>query len=526
MKAHIIGGGFGGLAAAGYLIRNAEVPARDITIYEADEDLGGGFFLSGGAAGGYNMPGSVFDGEFRCAFDLLKSVPSASDPSISVTDEFFTFNRQHPLDDRARLIDRNGRKIHGPRFGLSLGDGFHLARLALTAEARLEGRRIDEFFPPRFFSTEFWLIYSTIMGSLPQHSATELRRYLNRTLHLFPDLSDMAHILRTPVNQHQAFIEPLAAWLRAQGVEVRTRTFVRDIGLVDATDRLTVNRLDYDSDGAAASVAVGPDDLVLLTTGSQSADASVGSMTEAPSRRGNGRSWMLWKQLAKKRANLGNPDVFFGPAIVPDARWLNFTVTTTGTEFIDAMANLTGSETGKGGMVSLVDSNWLVSLSIFHQPEVIGQPSGTHVWWGYGLYPERIGEFVRKRMDECTGAEILEEVLRHLRFDRQRDAIMASSICIPCDLPYVNNIWMPRQGTDRPSPVPEGATNIGLIGQYVEVPRDVAFTIEYSARTAWEAIHQLLKRGPPPPPVYQAQYDLAALFAALKVFIFPGAARP
>ena len=61
----------------------------------------------------------------------------------------------------------------------------------------------------------------------------------------------------------------------------------------------------------------------------------------------------------------------------------------------------------------------MLSLSIFHQPEVIGQPPGTSVWWGYGLYPERNGDFVQKRMDQCTGAEILEETLRHLRFDRQ-----------------------------------------------------------------------------------------------------------
>ena len=97
---------------------------------------------------------------------------------------------------------------------------------------------------------------------------------------------------------------------------------------------------------------------------------------------------------------------------------------------------------------------------------------------------------------QCTGAEILEEVLRQLRFDQKLDAIMASSICIPCDMPYVNNIWLPRRRADRPRPVPEGSTNLGLIGQYVEVPRDMAFTIEYSARTAWEAIHLLLKRGP------------------------------
>ena len=33
MRAHIVGGGFGGLAAAALLIRNAGVPGKDITIY-------------------------------------------------------------------------------------------------------------------------------------------------------------------------------------------------------------------------------------------------------------------------------------------------------------------------------------------------------------------------------------------------------------------------------------------------------------------------------------------------------------
>ena len=97
---------------------------------------------------------------------------------------------------------------------------------------------------------------------------------------------------------------------------------------------------------------------------------------------------------------------------------------------------------------------------------------------------------------------------------------MKSSICIPCNLPYVNNIWLPRRRGDRPPVVPEGATNLGLIGQYVEVERDIAFTFEYSTRAAWEAIYLLLQRGPAPPPVYQGQYDLKALFSVLKVFAF------
>jgi oleate hydratase len=76
MKAHIVGGGFGGLAAAAYLIRNAGVSGQDITVYEADEQMGGSFSLGGSAQTGYILPcGAIFDSEFRCTFDLLATIP-------------------------------------------------------------------------------------------------------------------------------------------------------------------------------------------------------------------------------------------------------------------------------------------------------------------------------------------------------------------------------------------------------------------------------------------------------------------
>ena len=324
MKAHIVGGGFGGLAAAALLIRNTDVPGADITIYEADDVLGGGFFLSGSAAGGYNLPGSVFDTEFRCTFDLLKSIPSARNPSISVTEDFFAFNTGEPYQDRAHILDRDGRIVHGPRFGLSLGDGLSLARVVLTPEAMLDGRRIEEFFSRQFFLTEFWFLWSTLMGSLPQHSVIEFRRYMNRFLYLFPDLSDMRGVMRTPVNQHQFFIEPLVAWLRPRGVNFLTDTFVRDIGFAAAPARTTVNRLDYERRGTATSVEVALEDLVLVSTGSQAADLSAGSMTEVPSPRPSGRSWALWERLAQGRRDFGNSDVFFGTARIPDSLWVTF----------------------------------------------------------------------------------------------------------------------------------------------------------------------------------------------------------
>jgi oleate hydratase len=520
MKGHIVGGGFAGLAAAALLIRNANVSGPDITIYEAEDKLGGGFFLDGDAEHGYNLPGSIFDKQFRCALDLLGTIPTQGYPNINVAEQFLTFNGEHPFDDQTHIVDRDLRRVHGPRYGLTLGDGLALAKLSLTPEASLQGQLIGDVFSPAFFKTEFWLLWSTLMGSLPQHSVIEFRRYLNRFVYLFPDLATMAHVFRSQFNQHEAFIKPLVAWLGGKQVNFVKGAVVKDIGFAESSGRLTASRLDVQSRNGQTTIAVASDDIVLVTTGSQAADMSPGKMDEPPGPPPHpGQSWALWKRLAGKDKRFGNPDAFFGDPLIKDSRWVTFTVTTTGAEFLDEITNLTHSGTGSGGLLTLQDSNWIISLSIFEQPEVLEQPPGTSVWWGYGLYPERKGNYVQKLMYECTGREILTEILAHLRFEKTAPSTMTNSICIPCNMPYVNNIWLPRKSGDRPPVVPEGVTNLGLLGQYVELERDIAFTFEYSTRTAWEAVHQLTKRGPPPPPVYQGQFDPAGVWAALKVFL-------
>ena len=105
MKAHIVGGGFGGLAAAALLIRNAGVPGQDITIYEADERAGRRVLFRWRPQSGYNLPGSIFDKEFRCAFDLLAesppkptpTFPSRSNSSLSITSTR-SYDQTHIVD--------------------------------------------------------------------------------------------------------------------------------------------------------------------------------------------------------------------------------------------------------------------------------------------------------------------------------------------------------------------------------------------------------------------------------------------
>ncbi|MDH6257563.1 myosin-crossreactive antigen [Bradyrhizobium sp. BR13661] len=58
------------------------------------------------------------------------------------------------------------------------------------------------------------------------------------------------------------------------------------------------------------------------------------------------------------------------------------------------------------------------------------------------------------------------------------------AVCIPCRMPYITSMFMPRAATDRPLPVPKNSRNLALISQFVEIPDDVVFTVEYSVRAA------------------------------------------
>ena len=63
-----------------------------------------------------------------------------------------------------------------------------------------------------------------------------------------------------------------------------------------------------------------------------------------------------------------------------------------------------------GGIVTGKDSSWLMSWTINRQPHFKEQPKGQLVVWVYGLYGDRPGDFVKKPMRECTGAEMSDGV--------------------------------------------------------------------------------------------------------------------
>jgi oleate hydratase len=492
MKAYFIGGGIGSLAGAAFLVRDGGVVGNDITIYEQLPLLGGSLDGAKLADGSYSLRGGrmLTTDHYECTLDLLASIPSLQHPGLTVCDETANFNEKHKAHSRARLIDRNRFKVDVTTMGFSMHDRMELLRLAEASEERLGSSRITDWLSPAFFETNFWYMWQTTFAFQPWHSAVELKRYLHRFMNEFQRIETLGGVKRTIYNQYDAIVRPLTTWLEKQGVRFLRDTRVTHMEFGRTDDKLSVKGLALEVNGESGTVSLGADDLVFFQNGSTTDASSLGSMTEPP------RGWELWERIAAGRPEFGNPAAF--NSSIPESYWESFTVTCRDRRFFDQIEAFTGNEAGTGGLVTFKDSRWLMSIVLYHQPHFVDQSDDVQVFWGYALHPDRVGDFVAKPMSDCGGAEILRELCGHLNFD---PAVFTTASCIPCRLPYITSMFMPRQKSDRPLPVPANSKNLAFISQFVEIPDDVVFTVEYSVRAAQTAVYQLMKIARPIVPI-------------------------
>lgn len=517
-KYYFVGSGIASLAGAVLLIRDGAVSGKDIVIFEESHEFGGAFDAHGNAEDGYFMSGSrMFEAMYRCTFDLMDSIPSISNPNISVKEETEQADAKWPWHNKVRLVDRTGKIPDFHTMGFNERDRLDLVKIMAEPESFLDGKRITDLFEPHFFETNFWLEWCTLFAFERWHSAIEFKRYLQRFIHHFSTIDTQEGIYRSLYNQYDSFGVPLVRWLKDREVDFRFHVRVTDLGFVPGSQATTVRGIDMVTEGNPSHIEVEPSDLVFVTNGSMTADKTFGSMTQAAAldRNGSSGSWQLWEKLSDGRPDFGNPAAFNG--VIAESSWISYTVTVKEPLFFDLMEAFSGQPAGAGGLITFKDSNWLITISIYHQPFFPDQPDGVFVWWGYGLFHDRPGDYVKKTMAECTGAEMLEEVLGHLHFAKaDKDAIMAASNCIPCAMPFITSQFMVRTGEDRPKVIPEGSTNLAFIGQYAEQPDDVVFTVEYSVRSAMTAVYTLLKLDKKPPAVYKGLHRPQVIVDAIQ----------
>jgi oleate hydratase len=503
---YLVGGGIASLAAAAFFIRDGGVLGRNITIIEESAKIGGSLDAAGTPEDGYVMRGGrMLESKYLCTYDLFSSIPTL-DERMTVTQEIFAWNETLKTSSKCRLF-RAGHCVDAPSFGLSENHILTIERLALEPEGMLGRSSISDHFDSSFFTTDFWLMWCTTFAFQPWHSAVEFKRYLMRFTHMVSGFNTLSGIMRTIYNQYDSLVRPLEKWLQQHGVQFRFNTRVTALDLHHQADGYIVRGIHCERDELGEDIQVNAGDKVLVTLGSMTEASSLGSMDEPAPLRGqpDGGAWALWEAISAFRPQFGRPSNFTGR--MAESKWMSFTTTLHDPTFFDRIRDLSGNVPGEGGLITFPESRWLASIVLPHQPHFIGQPADVNVFWGYGLFVDKSGDFVNKPMSACNGREIMTEILGHLRLEADAGKILETCTCIPCMMPFITSQFLCRSKGDRPQVVPKGSKNLAFIGQFCELPDDVVFTVEYSIRSAQTAVYSLLSLRRTPLPVYKGDHD-------------------
>lgn len=517
-KAYIVGGGIAGLATAVFLIDDAKMPGRNITIYEKKPVMGGSMDATKNEFGYLCRAERELEPYMECLWYLCSKIPSLENEGRTVLDDIVDFNRDEPIHSEARVLVNQGEiysRVHdyklNPKYVATIN------KIIASTEEELADLTIDDFFDEPFFESSFWICFHSCLAFKRYHSVIECRRYWQRFT--FVNRHEyLEGIIHTKYNEYDAIILPIERWLIDKGVNFVYDCSVYDLDMDAACN--TVQAIFMRQNGAEKTVRVGIQDLVFVTNGSISENSCFGdNKTVAPTNldRKDIGTFTIWQNLAKKDEKFGHPEKFISD--IDKTKWLSFFPTVKGyPDFFKRIEKLSGSKAGTGGLMTFKDSNWDMSFEIHHKPFYPNQADDEEVGWGYGLYGENVGNYVKKPMCDCTGDEILTELLYHLGMLDIKDEVLAHTYMSTAMMPYCTSQFMPRKVTDRPKNVPDGCTNLSFLGQYVEVDDDVVFTVETSVRTGLEGVYKLLNLDKDIPEVYPSRFDVRYMIERMKKF--------
>ena len=523
-QAWLVGGGLASLAAAAFLVRDAQMDGSRIHILESSH-------LPGGACDGLLRPdvgfvirgGREMENHYECLWDLFRSVPSLEIEDASVLDEFYWLNHDDPNYSMNRAtLGRGASADTKNRFELSDEAALELMRLFFTPDEALYDKTINDVLSEEFYRSNFWLYWQTMFAFEKWHSALEMKLYLQRFLHHIGGLPDLSALKFTKYNQYESLILPLVQCLQDSGVQFEYGVTVKNVLFHFLPGKKVAHQIVLERGGKTETIDLTENDLVFVTNSSCTEESALGANDRAPDlniQPGAGASWELWKNIAVQHPSFGRPEKFCSD--IEATKWESATVTLLDDRIAEYVESICGRDpyAGKvvtGGIVTVKDSAWLMSWTFNRQPHFKAQPDGQLVGWIYGLYPDEPGDYVGKAMKDCTGTEICMEWLYHLGVPESEIETLATQAAstVPCMMPYVTAFFMPRAAGDRPDVVPEGCVNFAFLGQFAETPRDTIFTTEYSVRTAMEAVYTLLDIERGVPEVYASVYDLRCLLNA------------
>ncbi|KAL4979637.1 streptococcal 67 kDa myosin-cross-reactive antigen like family-domain-containing protein [Aspergillus desertorum] len=528
-EAWIIGSGTASLASALYLVQLAGITPQKIHLLDSHGSLGQALHRHGDHCSGYDqfagcLPVSVGEP----LKELLALVPSVRDGNRSVFEEIGNADAEFGRaqsgmstekgkgrwrkkrrkttkkdgNDHTRfLVQRNGelRPIPTDSMNLNVPHRLSLMKLFFKREASLQRKRISDCLPPSFFGSTFWAIWSAQFGFQPGHSACEFRRTIRQYIRDFHGhgLALLGCLDITGRYQFEAVFLPIYHFLRSLDVDYRFDARVKDVGTTVRGARMVVDRIDYVEDGFELRQLVGEDDIVIVTLGSTVSGSTTGTNENPPPttslQPGEAwdENWALWLELEARHGGLGDPSSFCTRQ--RESMMESFTVTTEDLTIYDRLCALSESPVPAGSragtFIALQESPWRMSVCLPTQPVFSEQPPTVRVFWGFANFPESKGKFVPKAMVRCCGAEIMDELLGHLHLDPRH--LVKRTVTVPRVTPRMGAILLPRALGDRPEVIPPCVANLGLVGQFCELPQHSCVDMSYSVRTAQRAVTHL-----------------------------------
>ena len=523
-SAYIVGSGLAALSAACFLVRDGQMKGKNIHILEKDQIPGGacdGYLYDGL---GYVMRGGrEMDNHFECMWDLFHSIPSIETEGVSVLDEYYWLNKADPNYSLMRATEKCGQDAHtDKKFSISDKGAMEIMKLFFTPDEDLYDKRINEVFDDEVFKSNFWLYWRTMFAFENWHSALEMKLYIKRYIHHIGGLPDFTALRFTKYNQYESMILPMVKYLESFGVQFHYGMKVDNVLFDITNEKKQAKTIEVEVDGKKKYIDLTENDLVFITNGGCVENSTHGSQNEKAEFNPDikpGGGWDMWRKIAAQDKSFGNPDKFcYDPK---QTNWMSATVTTLDDKIPPYIEKICKRDpfSGKvvtGGIVTVKDSNWLLSWTFNRQPQFKDQPKNQLVGWIYGLFSDKPGNYIKKPMIECTGKEICMEWLYHLGVptDQIEELASNSANTVPVMMPYITAFFMPRKAGDRPLVVPEKSVNFAFLGQFAETPRDTIFTTEYSIRTAMEAVYTLLDIDRGVPEVWGSTYDIRDLLNA------------
>ena len=523
-SAYIIGSGLGALAAACFLVRDGQMKGENVHILEKEP-------IPGGACDGYYYNdigyvmhgGREMDNHFECMWDLFRSIPSIETEGVSVLDEYYWLNKADPNYSLMRATVNRGEDAHtDKKFNISDKGAMEIMKLFFTPDEQLYNKRINEVFDEEVFDSNFWLYWRTMFAFENWHSALEMKLYIQRYIHHIGGLPDFTALRFTKYNQYESMILPMIKYLESFGVQFHYGVKVENVLFDIKSNKKQAKTIVTIVNGKEENINLTEDDLVFITNGGCVENSTLGSQNKKAEFNYEikpGGGWDMWRKIAKQDKSFGNPDKFCSNP--EESNWMSATVTTLDDKippYIEKICkrNPFSGKVVTGGIVTVKDSNWLLSWTFNRQPQFRSQPKNQLCGWIYGLFSDKPGNYIKKPMRECTGKEICMEWLYHLGVptDQIEELATNSANTVPCMMPYITAFFMPRQLGDRPLVVPKGSVNFAFLGQFAETKRDTIFTTEYSIRTAMEAVYTLLDIDRGVPEVWGSVYDIRDLLNA------------